>query len=58
MVDAYCAVGTIDRVRERVGEVAALGDSISLGPPTYFIPPEEIDRYQRRILEAFGPANR
>ncbi len=58
MVDAYCAVGTIDRVREKVGEVAALGDSISLGPPTYFIPPEEIAEYQRRVLEAFGPANR
>jgi len=58
MVDAYCAVGTIDRVREKVAGVAALGDSISLGPPTYFIPPEEIAEYQRRVLESFGPANR
>ncbi len=39
-------------------EVAGLGDSISLGPPTYFIQPEEIAEYQRRVLEAFGPANR
>ena len=58
MVDTYCAVGPADRVRDKVSEVAALGDSISLGPPTYFIPPEEIAEYQRRILEAFGPANR
>ena len=58
MVDTYCAVGTIDRVREKVAEVAGLGDSVSLGPPTYFIPNEEIWEYQRRVLEAFGPANR
>ena len=58
MVDTYCAVGPIDRAREKVGEVAALGDAISLGPPTYFIPPPEIAEYQRRVLDAFGPANR
>ena len=58
MVDTYCAVGPLDRVREKVGRVAELGDSISLGPPTYFIQPEEIAEYQRRVLEAFGPANR
>ena len=54
MVDAYCAVGTVDRVREKVREVAALGNAISLGPPTYFIPSAEIAEYQRRVLEAFG----
>ena len=58
MVDTYCAVGPLDRVRERVGEVAGLGDSVSLGPPTYFIPSEEIAQYQQRILEAFGSARR
>ena len=58
MVDTYCAVGPIDRVREKVAAVAELGDSISLGPPTYFIPPGEIAEYQRRVLEAFGPGNR
>lgn len=58
MVDAYCAVGTVDRVRERVGEIAALGDAVSVGPPTYFISPEEIAEYQQRVLAAFGPANR
>jgi probable F420-dependent oxidoreductase len=53
MVDTYCAVGTIDRVRDRVAATAELGDSVSLGPPTYFIPPEEVAEYQRRILDAF-----
>ncbi|HYH60740.1 MAG TPA: LLM class flavin-dependent oxidoreductase [Solirubrobacterales bacterium] len=57
MVDTYCAVGAIDQVREKVGRVAGLGDSISLSPPTYFMQPEEIAEYQRRMLEAFGPAN-
>ena len=38
--------------------IAGLGDSISLGPPTYFIRPDEISEYQRRILEAFGPTDR
>lgn len=55
MVDTYCAVGPPDRVRAKVAEVAALGDAISLTPPTYFIPGEEIAEYQRRILVEFSP---
>lgn len=58
MVDCYCAVGPPERVREKVASVAAFGDAVSVGPPTYFIPPEEIAEYQRRALETFGPANR
>jgi len=53
MVDTYCAAGPIDKVRARVGEVAERGDGVFLTPPTYFIPPEEIATYQRRIIEAF-----
>jgi alkanesulfonate monooxygenase SsuD/methylene tetrahydromethanopterin reductase-like flavin-dependent oxidoreductase (luciferase family) len=53
MVDTYCAAGPLDKVRERVEAVAERGDGIWLGPPTYFIPPEEIGEYQRRIVEAF-----
>ncbi len=56
MVDTYCAVGPIDRVREKVGVIAALGDAISLGPPTYFIAKERIDEYQRRVIAAFAPS--
>ena len=55
MVDAYCAAGPLDKVRSRVAEVAERGDGVFLTPPTYFIPPEELDAYQRRIVEAFGP---
>jgi hypothetical protein len=35
--------------------VAERGDGIWLGPPTYFLPPEQIAGYQQRIVEAFAP---
>jgi alkanesulfonate monooxygenase SsuD/methylene tetrahydromethanopterin reductase-like flavin-dependent oxidoreductase (luciferase family) len=56
MVEAYTAAGPLDKVRERVAEIAERGDGIWLTPTTYFIPPEQIGEYQRRIVEAFGPA--
>jgi probable F420-dependent oxidoreductase len=56
MVDAYCAVGPPDKVRERVTEVAERGDGVFLTPPTYFIPPDEVSAYQHRILTGFSPA--
>jgi len=56
MVDAYCAAGSLDRVRARVEEVAQRGDGVFLTPPTYFIPPDELAEYQRRIIDAFAPA--
>lgn len=55
MVETYCAVGTPDQVRAKVGEVAALGDAIFPGAPTYFIPLEQITEYNERIIEVFGP---
>lgn len=57
MVASLCAVGTVDEVREKVATVAALGDAVSLSPPTYFIEAAEIAEYQRRILDAFGTAS-
>jgi probable F420-dependent oxidoreductase len=56
MVDAYCAAGPVDKVRARVEEVAERGDGLFLSPPTYFIAPEELAAYQRRIVDAFAPA--
>lgn len=56
MVDTYCAAGPLDKVRARVSEVAERGDGVFLTPPTYFISPEEIGAYQRRIVEAFAPS--
>lgn len=58
MVDTYCAAGPLDKVRARVEQVAERGDGIWLGPPTYFIPPEQIAEYQRRIVDAFAPGAR
>jgi probable F420-dependent oxidoreductase len=55
MVDTYCAAGPLEKVRERVEEVAERADGIFLTPPTYFIPAEEIGEYQRRIVESFVP---
>mgnify|MGYP002336325834 CR=1 FL=1 len=54
MVDTYCAVGSADRVRARVAEVAERGDKIALTPPTYFLDGGLIGEYQRRILAEFG----
>ena len=54
MVDTYCAPGPLDKVRARVEAVAERGDGLFLSPPTYFIPPEELAAYQRRIVEAFA----
>src|SRR5215218_9103982 len=55
MVDAYCAAGPLDKVRERVEAVAERADGVFLSPPTYFIPPEELAAYQQRIISAFAP---
>ena len=55
MVETYAAAGPLDKVRERVEAVAARGDGIWFTPPTYFLAPEEIAEYQRRIVEAFAP---
>jgi probable F420-dependent oxidoreductase len=54
MVEAYTAAGPLDKVRARVAEVGERGDGVWLTPATYFIPPEQISEYQRRIVEAFG----
>ncbi|MGK2954667.1 MAG: LLM class flavin-dependent oxidoreductase [Solirubrobacterales bacterium] len=55
MVEQYCAVGTIDKVRAKVEEVARFSDAIFPGAPTYFIPNEQIVEYNEKIIEAFGP---
>ncbi len=55
MVDAYCAAGALDKVRSRVEEVGERADGVFLTPPTYFIGPDELAEYQRRIVDAFAP---
>jgi hypothetical protein len=44
-------------VRSRVSDAAERGDGVWLTPATYFIPPEQIGEYQRKIIEAFGPSS-
>jgi alkanesulfonate monooxygenase SsuD/methylene tetrahydromethanopterin reductase-like flavin-dependent oxidoreductase (luciferase family) len=56
MVERYCAVGSADKVRARLDEVAELVDGIMPGPPTYFLPEETVAEYNRRILELVGDA--
>jgi probable F420-dependent oxidoreductase len=55
MVDAYAAAGPLDKVRERVEAVAERADGLFLTPPSYFLAPDEIADYQRRIVESFAP---
>jgi probable F420-dependent oxidoreductase len=57
MVEAYCAAGPLDKVRERVEATAERADGLFLTPPTYFISPEELSEYQNRIIDAFGPGS-
>lgn len=56
MIDTYTAAGPLDKVRGRVEQVAERADGLFLSPPTYFIRPEEIDEYQRRIVKEFAPS--
>jgi probable F420-dependent oxidoreductase len=55
MVDTYTAAGPLDKVRDRVEAVAERADGLFLTPPSYFLAPDEIAEYQRRIVEAFAP---
>jgi alkanesulfonate monooxygenase SsuD/methylene tetrahydromethanopterin reductase-like flavin-dependent oxidoreductase (luciferase family) len=54
MVELYCAVGTPDKVRDKVAGIAPYADVIFPGAPTYFIPNEQIAEYNDRIIEVFG----
>ena len=57
MVEAYCAAGPLDKVRERVEATAERADGLFLTPPTYFISAAELSEFQNRIIDAFGPAS-
>ncbi len=54
MVEHYCAVGTPDKVRAKVEEIAPFADAVFPGAPTYFIPNEQVSEYNDRIIETFG----
>jgi len=54
MIDAFAAVGPIDRVRERVRSREGLLDTVILAVPSTQTTAEEQDHYRARILEAFA----
>jgi hypothetical protein len=54
MVDAFCAVGPVDRVRAKVNERAGLLDTVILAVPSTGTTREQQDRYRARLLEAFA----
>lgn len=54
MVDAFCAVGPVDRVRRVLAERDGLLDTVILTVPATLSPPDEQARYRERILETFG----
>lgn len=54
MVEAFCAGGSADEVRKKVGEYESVADSLSFAPPMYFIEPEEMANYQKATLETFA----
>lgn len=54
MVDAFCAVGPIDRVRDKLHEREGLLDTTILAVPNTGTTQEQRDYYRDKILEAFA----
>jgi alkanesulfonate monooxygenase SsuD/methylene tetrahydromethanopterin reductase-like flavin-dependent oxidoreductase (luciferase family) len=54
MVDAFCAVGSIDRVRAKVREREGLLDTVILAVPATSTTREQQDHYRHKLLEAFA----
>jgi alkanesulfonate monooxygenase SsuD/methylene tetrahydromethanopterin reductase-like flavin-dependent oxidoreductase (luciferase family) len=54
LVDTFCAVGPVDRVRAKVAEREGLLDTVILAVPSTGRTRAEQDHYRDRILTAFG----
>ncbi|MBI3796247.1 MAG: hypothetical protein HY268_04655, partial [Deltaproteobacteria bacterium] len=54
MVDAFCAVGAVERVRAKVKEREGLLDTVILAVPATSTTREQQDFYRNRLLEAFA----
>src|SRR6266851_3191813 len=54
MVDAFAAVGPIDRVRERLQARAGLLDTVILAVPSTQTSADEQDHYRAKILDSFA----
>jgi len=53
MVRAFVAVGEPEKVRERVGKLDAIADSVCIIPPVYALAPEKAMFYAGMIAETF-----
>jgi len=56
MVRTFVAVGEPEKVREQIGRLDAIADSVCLVPPTYALSAEKLMYYSGMIAETF-PAN-
>ena len=54
MVNAFTVVGTADEVRKRVAEYEEFCDAIIFTVPSYLVPEEVADEYEKAMLETFG----
>lgn len=54
MVDALCAVGSVDRVRAKVQAREGLLDTVILAVPATATTREQQDYYRHKLLEAFA----
>ena len=53
MVRTFVAIGEPEKVRERIGRLDVIADSICLVPPTYALPPEKLMFYAGMIAQTF-----
>ena len=54
MLEAFAIVGTTDQCRKKIDNYRNLLDLPILSAPHYYLEPEEVTMYQKRIIEAFG----
>jgi probable F420-dependent oxidoreductase len=53
MVRTFVAIGAPEKVRERIGRLDGVADSICIVPPAYALSPEKVFSYAARIAETF-----
>ena len=54
MVDAFCAVGPVDRVRAKINEREGLLDTVIVAVPNTGTTAEQRDHYRNTLIEAFA----
>lgn len=54
MVDAFCGVGSVDRVRAKVNKREGLLDTVIVAVPNTGTTAEQRDHYRTKLIEAFA----